>query len=485
MIRDNFQIFALDMTQTYCKMTWYDFRNFLFPGIAAAGRILLVLSVASAAAVSCVKDRLEDPKFPDHIDNVLLMYAAGQNNLARDIGSNINDFCAGGIPRGNDPSIFLCYQKLAPSKTPAESYLIRYYSHNGKTAADTVAEYPPEMPAAHAGTLRRVLEDAEELFPSPSYALLFSSHATGWLPKGYYSNPGQYDSQGTAVTGTAESDDEAGSYDAAGPLQPAGWPGGWTPYFELQRDPALPPVKSIGQDYVTVNGADLSYEMDLKEFSDAIPMYLDYIFFDCCLMGGIEVAYELRDKCGKIIFSPAEVISTGFDYRTMAAKLLGGATPDLAGVCRDYYQFYANHAGGQAWRSATVTLVDCSRLGPVADICRRIFSRNEEGLSAIDPDSVQRYYTGNCHWFYDLYDMSAKAGASDAELRELGTALDGCILYKAATDTFLTGPGSSPGYGFEISTYSGFSTYLPCNGSDYLDAAYRDLDWNDATGLVM
>lgn len=419
--------------------------------------------------ISCRKDRTEPPRFPDHIDNVLIMYMAGQNSLASYLRTNISDFCAGYLPAGNEPSILLSYQKISSSKTPARSYLIRYYSHNGAMTADTVARYAPSLPAASAATLGKVLSDAKDAFPSASYSLLFSSHATGWLPKGYYSNPSYYENQGKALTDR---------------ISPAtGKPhSGWVPYFEEDRDPSLPQVKSLGQDAVLQDGSSISYEMDLKEFSDAIPMHLDYIFFDCCLMGGIEVAYELRDKCDRIIFSPAEVLATGFNYRTMGAMLFSASGADLEGICRDYYNFYNSLSG--AYRSATVTLVDCTRLEPVAEACRTIFSNHRDGLAAIDPDNVQRYYTGGHHWFYDLYDIASKTGADDGELSALSEALEGCTIYKASTETFLSGQGSSPGYGFDISVYSGFSMYLPCNGSAFLDQAYKSLDWNVRTGLV-
>ena len=420
-------------------------------------------------AISCRKDRTEPPRFPDHIDNVLVMYMAGQNSLASYLRTNISDFCSGQIPAGNDPAILLSYQKISSSRVPAKSYLIRYYRHNGALTADTVAIYGAELPAASAATLSKVLSDAKDAFPSAGYSLLVSSHATGWLPKGYYSNPSYYENLGKALT-------DRTSPASGKPLST------WVPYFEEERDPSLPPVKSIGQDAVTQNGTAVSYEMDLKEFSDAIPMHLDYILFDCCLMGGIEVAYQLRNKCDRIIFSPAEVLATGFNYRTMGALLFSQSGADLEGVCRNYYNYYNSLSG--AYRSATVTLVDCTRLEPVAEACRTIFSNHRDGLAAIDPESVQRYYTGGHHWFYDLYDIADKAGADDKELSALSEVLDGCTIYKASTESFLSGAGTSPGYGFSISVYSGFSMYLPCDGSEFLDGTYKSLDWNVRTGLV-
>lgn len=394
---------------------------------------------------------------------------AGQNTLASYLRTNITDFCTGYVPSGDSPSILLSYQKLSSSRTPARSYLIRYYSHMGTTAADTIAEYDAGMPASSAATLGKVLSDVRDAFPAKSYSMLFSSHATGWLPKGYYSDPSSYDSQGAGLSD--RSVPPSGMQDQE-----------WVPYHEEYRDPSLPDVKSIGQDAVNWNGSAVSYEIDLKEFSDAIPMHLDYIFFDCCLMGGIEVAYELRDKCDRIIFSPTEVLATGFNYKTMGAMLFASSGPDLEGVCRSYYEYYNSLSG--AYRSATVTLVDCTRLEPVAEACRTIFSNHREGLAAIDPDSVQRYYTNGHHWFYDLYDIACKAGADDNELSALSDALEGCTVYKASTGSFLLDSGSLPGYGFEISVYSGFSMYLPCNGSVFLDEAYRSLDWNAETSLV-
>jgi hypothetical protein len=57
--------------------------------------------------------------------------------------------------------------------------------------------------------------------------------------------------------------------------------------------------------------------------------------------------------------------------------------------------------------------------------------------------------------------------------------LNSCIIYKAATDEFLRGFG-----GFTIRTFCGFSMYLPCHGSAFLDGKYKELAWNKATGLV-
>ena len=133
-------------------------------------------------------------------------------------------------------------------------------------------------------------------------------------------------------------------------------------------------------------------------------------------------------------------------------------------------------------RSATITLVDCTKMDKLTALCKELVSRYRTGLAEINPSEVQPYFRSYHHWFYDLEDVFIKAGITDPEKRSLEQALDECILYKAATPSFLMNNGS--GSGFKIDIYSGFSMYLPCNGSPYLDEFYKTLAWNKAIGLV-
>ena len=113
---------------------------------------------------------------------------------------------------------------------------------------------------------------------------------------------------------------------------------------------------------------------------------------------------------------------------------------------------------------------------PLAQVCAVLFDKYREAIEELEPKYVQRYYRGSYHWFYDLVDVIAQAGATDTELAELNQAVDDCVLYKAHTPEFMKE--------FIIRSYSGFSMYLPCNGSAELDKYYRTLKWNIDTGLV-
>ena len=94
----------------------------------------------------------------------------------------------------------------------------------------------------------------------------------------------------------------------------------------------------------------------------------------------------------------------------------------------------------------------------------------------MDYQNVQRFYRSSKHWFYDLQSILEKAGITNSEKDALIEALDGCVLYKGATPSFMNE--------FYINTFSGFSMYLPSHGHSELDKYYRTLKWNQATGLV-
>lgn len=397
--------------------------------------------------------------------NVLLLYSAGYNSLSSYLSEDIQDLMKGDLPsNGRMKDVLLVYSHLLSKNNiysePNPPVLMRVYrGEEGEVVSDTLVRYPDSVHSADPAQLNTVLTYVKDNFPAKTYGMIFSSHATGYLPAGYYSNSKDY------------------VYDQSSAMM--GRQGHWkprrgVPYVEPEHDPSLPMVKSIGQDQVGSSGNYTSYEIQLEEFVKALPMYFDYILFDACLMGGVEVAYELAGRCGLVGFSQTEVLAEGFDYKAIPTHLLNGGTPDPKAVCIDYFQQYAVQSG--VYQSATISLVDCSAMEPLAVKCAELFEKYRAEIALLDPYKVQRYYRGSYHWFYDMVDIVAEAGADEKEIMALNEAVDACVRYGEATPSFM---GS-----FAIKDYSGLSMYLPCHGSDELDKYYRTLKWNIATGLV-
>ena len=422
-------------------------------------RLILALAVIFSLVSGCQCGRVDPDK--TGYDNVLIFYSAGYNSLVNYLREDIKDLRSGYAPALKEPRAFLVVSHLATKRdeytTKTKPQLIRVYRDRKKgVILDTLKAYDGHL--SDPQLMRNILSEIQRQFPAKHYGMVFSSHASGWLPAFYYNFPNQFDrSYASERKGVARR------------IRPQSFP-----YVERELLPGEPMTKSL----TVTNDRYDSMEMELTEFKAAIPMHLDYILMDACLMGCVEVAYELKDVCDQIGFSQTEILADGFDYKNLAGQLLEKDEPDTRAVLDAYYQQYASKTD-KTDRSATISLVDCTRMDALASICNTLFSKYRSAIASLDPSLVQRYYRYDKHWFYDLEDILVKAGITEDEHRSLTSALNQCILYKAATPEFLKGYG-----GFVIETFSGLSMYLPCNGSAFLNSEYEGLAWNRATGLV-
>ena len=225
--------------------------------------------------------------------------------------------------------------------------------------------------------------------------------------------------------------------------------------------------------------------MELKDLAAAIPYKLDYILFDACLMGTVEVAWELRNVCSYLAVSPCEIPAAGFDYRDLAEHLLKPEVPDMKAVCQDYFAAYEH----DSTYGATITLVDCSQLDRLASTCRELFERYRSGIRNLDGKNVQVYDrrigSTTYYAFFDLKDILREAGASEADLASLQSALDEALVFEAHTSRFID---------VKLDRCCGLAMYLPAypgfkrdiyHGTEFLDSFYKEnIAWNQATSLV-
>ena len=405
----------------------------------------------------------------DSIRNVCIVYSAGYNNLSPDLTEDLDDLATKGyVPKKKAQDVLLVVSRHtadargADYKTLTAAYLYRLYKQNGKVVKDTLFSLEPGISMLETDAMRTLLSKAKDKFPADHYGMIFSSHANGWLPAGFYANPGDFN----------KSSAQRRAPRIAAP-----------DIFSLYGTPGVIRTKSIGPEfyYEPEGTTRLSTEMDIDDMAAAIPMHLDYLLFDACLMGGVEVAWALRETADYVGFSQAEVLTEGFDYTTLASHLLQ-STPDPAAVCDDFYNHYEKQTG--EYHSATISLVRTSELEALAQACKPLFEQYRTEISMLKASEVQGF-GGTRHYFYDLADILRKAGATDSELANLQTALDRAIAYKATTGQYYSVYGGT----FTINAFCGLSMYLPSSsavstGKAYLDAYYRTLGWNQAAELV-
>lgn len=396
---------------------------------------------------------------------VLLSYSAGFNDLSAELEDDIDELKTGWIPARNSPFVLLVFSKRTKDnrkdysiKTPA--HLIRLYrGAAGELVSDTLKTWPEGTVAASASTLGEVLSYVMTSFPSSEYGMIFSSHATGWVPKGYY------------LSGTI-TEYAPGMNMAPGLLQVSE-----RPVYSLEPEDVLegPRVRSLGVDIVDMINSTTRYEINIEDFAAAIPMKLDYIIMDACLMGGVEVAYALREKTRYLVFSQTEVLADGLcNYPTITSRLFRTGGPDLKGLCEDAYSHYSALSGWE--QSVTLSLVDTDGLDRLAEVCAGLFEDYRTEIGNVSMYDVQQYYRYSKRWYFDIEDILVKSGVPDAALADFREALSSCVVYKAATPRFLS---------IDIVSFSGLSMYLPCaDANTALRNFYRGLSWNQATGLL-
>lgn len=439
--------------------------------------ILLMLTALAALFPACDKDGFDIPgdvtprTSPTQREDgkigrdALILYSAGFNNLASSLDQDIQELASGYVPTGAfyEDGIFIISRSSLKKgyAVSVPTYIIRMFTDmDGKVLMDTLHALPDAIGASSL-TMNTALTYIKDNFGADRYGMIFSSHASGWLPPGYFSSSSVIDLSGPGPRMAPPSTPQAEQY--SWPVFPG------------------PLTKSIGQDEVKYpTTLPKPFEMSLDQFTDAIPMHLDYIIFDACFMGGVEVAYALKDKADLIAFSPAEILSDGFDYTHLAQRVFNDGSPDIKAVCQDYFNCYKDNDGDR--RSATVSMVVSSNMQGLADVCKNLIDAHASDLEHVDPRYVQRYYRHSSHWFYDLEDYFLKAGISASEAASLRDALSKAVItsYETPwhTDSFMPGSG-----GFNINHYSGLSTFIPMGEAKFTNA-YRDTRWNKAVGLV-
>ena len=380
-------------------------------------RFLFCALAMALTLFSCKKAETEEIVVVKRPKTVLL-YMVANNNLSYDAENSISRLQNGYIPaeEGN----LLVYKHCA-GMDPVLLHIKK--GEEGTVVADTAYRFPPRVSATKSA-LTQALNVTQALFPADSYGLILWSHGTGWIPP-------------LASSSSAAQEQMSGSC----------------------------PERTFG--------LDGKVELEIRDLAQAIPYKLSFMLMDACFMGGIETAYEVKDSVDYYIGSPAEILTESFPYHKIMQHIFK-STPDYAAVCKEYYDYYNAKSGAE--RSATVALMDCSKLAEVAEVAKRVFDQYGERIASLDLSLLQPYFRGsNSKYFYDLKDLVD--AIADASLSaEFAAALERAVPYKASTPYFIELP---------IRSFCGVSTYVPGNPADTkLADYYKQYKWNQATGMI-
>lgn len=362
---------------------------------------------------------------PTETQRILIAYLAGDNNLTSEIEQKITALTNGFLATTNNISqrLFIYYDRK-----DASPLLIEINRQTENEHHRTVKTYTAQN-SASAEVMRQILNDILKDYPAKSYGLILFSHGTAWLPAGGLNNP----------------------------------------YIPATTDSRTAPVTR------TV-ATDNDNEMELTDFASALPLpnekKWEFLLFEGCYMGSVEVAYELKEKTKAIIASPTEIVSPGMrDVYPTALSCLYQETPDLTSFARAYFDTWNSKTG--IHRSATISVIRTERLEELASLARAAFIRWQPDTETIS--SLQCFNRNRWQLFFDLEEaMNTANPALEAHTRQL---LAQTVMYAAATPAFLL---PDMAYGFAIEKYCGLSCYIPQNELYGANREYMKTAWYEA-----
>ncbi|MBO4427925.1 MAG: hypothetical protein J5771_05550 [Bacteroidales bacterium] len=430
-------------------------------------RTVLAIAAAAVLTVSCQTnvyyqnelDRFDAFTSPS---SVILVYGIGHNNLSSYIAGNVTTLCKNPLPQRGSDKVLLAFTSLSSKGDITwpendKSYLVRISTSASKVYRDTLLTIEGGRKATDPDVVKEVLGYARRRFKADRYGLILSSHGSGWLPAGYI--------QPVTTTSWMDFTELSSGYRTTPPAE----------RYRMRAPLSGPLTKSFGMDCFgkMEEHGSTAYELSIETLASAIEDRWDFILFDACFMGCVEVAYELKDCTDKLCLSAAEVLATGFNYAKLT-RLLFNSDASAEAFCKAYFDYYNTRTGDH--RTATVATVKTSEIEGLATVCKELITKYSAAVAAVDTNAVQVYSRGGKKWFCDLQDIFTQSGISQADSLKLQAALDRCISYKAATPYIIAD--------LRVDTFCGISMYLPAVGNDVLNTAYKRTAWNKAVNLV-
>lgn len=392
---------------------------------------LWLLLVLSSFLVSCSGDDAPpcfDPPIEagDEAEQMLLVYIAGDNNLAGDAQDDLQELLDAAVMVPHN-----CYL-LAFVDDKKNPRVLRFFNNAGKGDYDTVRNFDGELSSCNSQNMSDILEWVLSHFPSKSYDLILWSHGSGWL------------------------------YDDERKLE--------------QFSFGIDDVNSAGDSKRRV------YIEELAAVLEGLPMQPHRLMFDACLMQCVEVAYTLRNSADWIIASPAEIPAAGAPYEYMV-PLFFDPSATVQELLDAYVVSYEDTNMG-----AVLSAVRCDLLEELAAATAAVVKKHFCKGGNVDCSAALAYLPGgkfsSSVKMPDFFDAASVVWGclSAVEYEEWRSVLDRVVPYRSATDRFYSELKSV--YVYLREPWCGISMYMPREGGKYtsLNKDFAVSEWYVAAG---
>lgn len=354
---------------------------------------------------SCVE------KHPPLPSRTVIAYMVADNNLGYFVNEDINEMEEGWNSEMNGN--LLVYVDRANASTPAHPLVYKIKKDTSKRIVSDIVNVYQEQVSTDPIVIHEVLTKIIQQFPAQSYGLILWSHGTGWYPAGTK-------------------------------IDESSLPGG-----RLR-----PLTKSFGRDGVA--------EIEIAALKEALPVKFEYLIFDACYMGAIEVVYQLREKANYIIASPTVILSAGFPYQHIVPHLFDKEM-SYQTIAEKYFASYNSLSGVQ--QTASLSVVKTSALNILINEVRQVLS-DPDNLREVKISSLQQFSV-NAGYFFDFgqFIEACSAGKRPHFQFSLRQAVPLTYATKKIVDEL------------EVSKNSGLSIFIPHETTQIYFSSYKKYDW--------
>lgn len=384
------------------------------------GTLLCALTIASCSDDKMTEKEPTDTRSP----RVVLVYMVAQNNLSSYALSDRDEMKRAALNGDLGNSRLLVYYDTKNEDPVLEELVV---NDLGEAEFKKLAEYDDETLSVSCERLETVINDAKEMAPARKYGLIFWGHGTGYLQNGVEE-----------------------------------------PLPNPLSTPSMIAPLSYGCE--TVGRKD--YWMNVTSMARALKdKKIDWIYFDCCFMAGVEVAYELRDVTDYIVASVTEIPADGMPYHK-TLKYLMTEEKQLGQAACATYDYYNAMTGSN--RTCTMSVINTAGLDNLATVVKFIYGKAKTAPSGYVPQSYQTNYDHSRYgWsYYDLkHYLSALAPTINVDLLNVDIAFSQVVTNAYATPMLWNEVA--------LSNHSGLSTLIIEKADDPAIAAkgYNELQW--------